>query len=133
LCFNFIKAKKKSNVVALSIFLIILFGLGVKYLIIKLETLKYKKLWEENQKFMNSLNSKCFYVKKAYLERVLHHNGTILYIKLPERYFLPLKNENVIFLDDGVYLKKVVNKVYLSNIELTSYNFLIKNTEICVE
>ncbi len=72
-------------------------------------------------------------MKKAYLERVLHHNGTILYIKLPEKYFLPLKDKNVIFLNDGVYLKKVVNKVYLGNIELTSYNFLIKNAEICVE
>ncbi|MEO2154348.1 MAG: hypothetical protein ABGW69_00910 [Nanoarchaeota archaeon] len=128
-----IKKLKKSNVVSFSIFIVILIAITVKYLSLKLEAEKYKKIYENNIDYIKQLDNNCFYVKEAYIFHSYETNNTILYIKLP-KYILPLdKMSRYIANSEGIYLIKVVKKAYLDNIELNQNNFLITNSLICVE
>jgi hypothetical protein len=128
-----IKKLKKSNVVSFSIFIAILIAITAKYLSLKLEAEKYKKIYENNINYIKQLDDRCFYVKEAYIFHSYETNDTILYIKLP-KYILPLdKMDNYIANSEGIYLIKVVKKAYLDNIELNQNNFLIANSLICVK
>jgi len=121
---------KRSNIVAFSIFLFVILSIIVKYLVIKFDINKYELFWKENQKYLENLKEKCFFVEKAYFYNL--KDKKYLLIKLPSKYIANI-NENLEFLGEGIYLLKVVNKVYLDNKELFSTDFIITNSKICVE